>query len=64
MLIYTQSILVGQRTVVSHTQACSIIHVRVGEMKITMELPVVELHSHGVMGLLVHRPHSTGQVQA
>lgn len=44
------------------TETRPVVDIRIGKVKVTVKLPVVKLHGHRVMGLLVHSPHSAGQV--
>lgn len=46
------------------TQARLVILIGIGKVEIPVKLPVIELHRHGIVCLLVDCPDSTGQVQA
>lgn len=46
------------------TEASFVVEVWIREMKITMELPIVKVYSHGMMGVLINSPHETCQIQA
>lgn len=45
------------------TQTSPIVKVWIREVEITVKLAVVKFHCDGVMGFLVNRPDTTGQVQ-
>lgn len=46
------------------TQASFIVQIRVSEVEISMELSIIELHSHSVMSVLVDCPHEPCEVEA
>lgn len=45
------------------TQARLVILIRIRKMEIPMKLPVIELHSNGMVRFLINSPHSAGEVQ-
>ena len=45
------------------TKTGFVIEKRIGEMKVSVILSIVELHGHRVVSVLIHRPHAAGEVQ-